>query len=574
MESRISVAAALCVMVSSLLAVPGALAQGDVAGIHPAYALVDLWPAGMGEEGIGDFDFLPDGRLAVAIWGGVQRKSGKVFLLSGVTGNGPGSVTAKLIADRLNEPLGVKVVGDEIHVMLKHELGKLTPGADGSYAYATVYKGFFHNPLNDHQFSIGLIRKDGLFYFLATSSYAIMEESPERGALIRIDPVKKSHSIFANGFREPNGLILGPGEEIFVTDNQGEFIVTNKLINAREGRFYGCHGPASPVAAGRKETPPTVYLPYGETSYSPSQPMLIAQGGFQGQMLLGDVHYGGINRIFLERVKAANGTAEYQGCLFRFSAPKAFSSGINRLKTGPDGSIYVGGIGWGPESHNWNYRGISRGFQRLKPTGKVPFEMAAIRSLKDGFEIEFTQAAGESAGMLANYPMQKWWHTPTKDYGGPRIGLGPVSVASVTLSPDRRKAKVTLAAPPAAPNIYYFRLGSITSATGESLWNNEAWYTLLNVGPAEAPVAAAPRSRRPVAGWLRRVGNGRYRVEAGGGPPQPWEMRNLAGALLAQGETDGGGFLEFPEDLGKRGPLFFSLGSGKSQVTRTILSAP
>ena len=67
-----------------------------------------------------------------------------------------------------------------------------------------------------------------------------------------------------------------------------------------------------------KEPPPVampaIWLEEYEIGNSPSEPTLIKDGPYKGQMLHGDVSYGGILRDFLEKV---NG--EYQGAVFRFT---------------------------------------------------------------------------------------------------------------------------------------------------------------------------------------------------------------------------------------------------------------
>ena len=53
-------------------------------------------------------------------------------------------------------------------------------------------------------------------------------------------------------------------------------------------------------------------MPENEAANSPSQPVLVPDGPYMGQMLHGDVTAGGIQRDFIEKI---NG--EYQGCVFR-----------------------------------------------------------------------------------------------------------------------------------------------------------------------------------------------------------------------------------------------------------------
>src|SRR5258705_10387203 len=85
-------------------------------------------------------------------------------------------------------------------------------------------------------------------------------------------------------------------------------------------------------------TPPAIMLPEDEIANSPSQPILMRDGPYKGQMLHGDVTHGGINRDFLEKI---NG--EYQGVGFRFT--QGLEAGGNRLCWGPDGALYIGEIG-------------------------------------------------------------------------------------------------------------------------------------------------------------------------------------------------------------------------------------
>jgi hypothetical protein len=64
-------------------------APGDglpLTGVHPGYTLTNLRPAGF-EPQVSAMDWLPDGRLAIATWGGSNNELGEVHLLSGVTGN-------------------------------------------------------------------------------------------------------------------------------------------------------------------------------------------------------------------------------------------------------------------------------------------------------------------------------------------------------------------------------------------------------------------------------------------------------------------------------------------------------
>jgi hypothetical protein len=99
-------------------------------------------------------------------------------------------------------------------------------------------------------------------------------------------------------------------------------------------------------------------------------------------MCHGDVTHGGVKRDFLEKVDGV-----WQGCIFRWT--QGLEAGVNRISFGPDGALYVGGIG---STGNWGQEGKKRfGLQRLKYNGKPTFEILAMRARSDGFDVEFTE---------------------------------------------------------------------------------------------------------------------------------------------------------------------------------------
>ena len=148
-------------------------------------------------------------------------------------------------------------------------------------------------------------------------------------------------------------------------------------------------------------------MPQNEIGNSPSTPVLLMTGPFAGQLLFGDVTYGGLQRAFLEKV---NG--EYQGAVFRHT--QGLEAGINEVPLGPDGAIYVGGLGAGG---NWGQEGkLTYGLQKLTPNGTNAFDIKPMRASHGGFEIEYTQPlSAETAQELADaYQVKQWRYGPTE----------------------------------------------------------------------------------------------------------------------------------------------------------------
>ncbi|MEO7920875.1 MAG: PA14 domain-containing protein, partial [Thermoanaerobaculia bacterium] len=415
--------------------VRGAPGDGrDIAGVHPAYRVQRVRPDSF-QPRVGGIDWLPDGRMLVCTWDAI----GAVWLLSGTAGDDPSKVVTKLIASGLAEPLGLRVVGGKIYVLQKQELTELIDldGNDTIDEYRCICSGWDVSA-NFHEFAFGLVEKDGFFY--ANLAVAILpggasapNQVPGRGSTLRIDPRDGSFEFFAHGLRTPNGIGLGTGGDIFITDNQGDWLPSSKLLHLERGAFYGSRAVLHEEAAGLAVTPPVLWLPQDEIGNSPSEPALLpaGHGPYSGQMVFGDVTHGGVQRAALEVIDGV-----WQGAVFRFT--QGLEAGINRLRIGPDGAMYVGGIG---STGNWGQSGKHNfGLERLSYSGDSAFEMLAVRARENGFEIEFTEPLEEGLGSDPEaYALQQWWYQPTEQYGGPKLDAKRLRVLSASVSPDRRR---------------------------------------------------------------------------------------------------------------------------------------
>jgi cytochrome c len=439
-------------------------------GVHPAFDLSTLHRNDF-KPRVGGLAFLPDGRLAVTTWDTV----GGVYLLDGVEAGDSSRVSVKRIAEGLAEPLGIEVVNGQIFVLQKQELTQLIDhdGDEVTDEYRTICSSW--GVTGDfHEFAFGLIYKDGHFY--ATLSLAMRllageKQQFDRGRTIRIG-MDGTHEWINYGLRTPNGIGLGVDGEIFVTDNQGEWIPANKLIHVKKGDYHGMPWGLPDPSSPPPVAPPTIWLPEDEIGNSPSEPVLIPEGPYKGQMLHGDVTHGGIKRDFIEKVNGA-----YQGAVFRFT--QGLEAGVNRLCWGPDGALYIGGIGM---VGGWSWKEKQFGLQRMKYNGKVVFEMLAVRAKPNGFEIEFTEPLDTTREINASaFFVQQWWYQPTSDYGGPKMEPEQLPIRKISLSSDGKRAYFEIRGLK-KQHVVYFRLpDDLKSTTGQSLWSSEAWYTLNNI---------------------------------------------------------------------------------------------
>lgn len=457
-----------------------------LADVHPSFDLHEARPIEFTPK-VGGMDFTSDGRLLVSTW----TTEGEVYSLTGGEGDNPDEISYKKIAFGLAEPLGLKVIGDRIFVLQKQELTELvdTNGDEVIDEYRTICNSWGVSS-NFHEFCFGLVEKDGYLYAnLATGilpgGAGMPNQHPDRGSTIKISIEDGSYEMVANGLRTPNGIGIGYNNDIFVADNQGDWLPSSKILHIQEGDWFGSRAVDFEGTADKKEKLPVVWLPQDEIGNSPSTPLGLNFGPYQNQMMHGEVTHGGLKRVFVEEV---NG--ELQGCVFRFV--QGLEAGVNRTIIGPDGHIYVGGIG---NPGNWQHSGTSwYGLQRLEYNDKSTFEMLAVRAMSDGIEIEFTEPLKENDGWQEDdYEVRQWYYLPTADYGGPKLDNKPLNISSINVSDDRRKVFLELEGMKEGHVIYVRLLNHFVSSNENSLWSTEAWYTMNQIPTNKAGTKSTER---------------------------------------------------------------------------------
>jgi len=422
-------------------------------------------------------DFLPNGDLVVCTW------PGEVWIIEGAQG-APAAAKYRRFARGLAEPMGVAVREGKIYVATKQALYRLTD-TDGngeadlfeclnqSWGYTGSYNAFAYGPVFD---------KAGNF-ILANAGHSGRWDAPYMGWGIRISPDGAKLDAICSGFREPNGIgTFGPDRDVFVSENQGQWMAACKLNHVTPGKFYG-HPSAWPAPQEEygKHTrfdPPAVWFPY-KLARSTTGICEITDdrfGPFRGQLMVGDFQNAIVTRVQLEKV---NG--EYQGAVWPFL--KQFQSGVNRLAYGPDGKLYVGGcqapISWKAVAP------LNYALERISYTGKLPFEVKEVHALRDGFELTFTQPVEpKAAANPDSYDVMQYglkyhskYGSPELDHDGKENAATVIKIAGATVSPDKLKVRLKLEG--WKPGyVTMVRSLDVKNAAGGSLVNDTFWYTL------------------------------------------------------------------------------------------------
>ncbi|MFH6982106.1 family 16 glycoside hydrolase [Marinoscillum luteum] len=445
-----------------------------LAGVHPAFDIFQARPDDF-QPRVGGIDFLSEDEMLVCTWDSL----GPVYLVKNFRSTNPEEITVQRIATGLAEPLGIKVVDGEIYVLQKQELTKLIDNdKDGLIDEYQTIADDWSVSANFHEFSFGLVYKDGYFYgALATDilpgGASAQPQPKDRGKIIKIAKETGAVEFIASGLRTPNGIGIGVDGEIFVADNQGDWLPASKINHVREGAWYGSRSVDPEGTEGWVQDEPVVWLPQDEIGNSPSTPLAIDKGPYTGQMIHCEVTHGGIKRVAVEKVDGI-----YQGAVFRFS--QGIEAGVNRLAWAPDGSLIAGGIG---VSGNWGQTGkLNYGLQRLVYNGNSAFEMLKVSARSNGFEIEFTEPikVGQNIS-VEDFLIEQFYFKPTAEYGGPKLDVTEMKPKNFYLSTDRKKVFFELEGLQ-EKHVVYFRIKRpFVSELDHELWTTEAWYTLTNI---------------------------------------------------------------------------------------------
>jgi hypothetical protein len=444
---------------------------------------------------VGGLAFRADGKLLAC------TRRGEVWLIS--YPDISEKTEFKLFANGLHEALGLVAENDKsIVVVQRPELTRITDkdGDDVADEYQTICDRWGVSG-DYHEFAFGPARdKDGNFYVTLNVGFGGGHQSkaPWRGWCVKVTP-KGDLQPIAVGLRSPNGINFSPHGDLFYTDNQGEWVATNKMHQIHPGEFYGHpaglrwvkDSPFASVLSDRVDsgmhydggagpwgktgmpqlTPPCIWFPYGRMGQSASEPRWDTTEGkfgpFAGQCFVGDQTTSVVMRVALEKVKG-----KYQGACFPFRS--GFQCGINRLVFAPDGSLYAGQTnrGWGSRG------GMPYGLQRLVYTGVPPFEIHTIKLTKTGFDLAFTKPVNQAlARALDAFELKSFTYNYWSTYGSPEVDQRAEKVEAVDVSADRKT--VSLSVSGLKPGrVYELRLNGLKSADGTPVLHPEAYYTL------------------------------------------------------------------------------------------------
>ncbi|MFT5104999.1 MAG: hypothetical protein ACI9UA_000617, partial [Pseudoalteromonas tetraodonis] len=437
----------------------------------------------------------PDGTLAVVSW------EGEVWECK--------DKTWTRFAENLMEPNGIyyDAKEDAYYVAQKPELTRLVDtDKDGicdryecvtdAFGISGGYHEYHYGPVVD---SLG--RKYASLNLAARGEFTVPDGKPKgkgggnmsynapwRGWVYRSDRTGHFHPL-ACGFRSPCGIGMSPEDQLFITDNQGDWVADCCLYHVKEGNFYGHPAslPARPDFTKEKvlsmkaadfaklRTPPAVWFPREVIANTPGSPIWDTTGGkfgpFQNQMFIGDQRQSNYFRCGVEKVDG-----DYQGWCVDFL--RGLESGPVKMSFDPQGRLWSAQVGRG-----WFSVGGKRtALQYAKWDGKTePFAIHSTTLTETGFSVRFTQPIGKEIT-----PAVKSWHYHYySTYGSPPVDEKELDASKYTLSKDRKT--VSFDVPLTAGKVYAIQFPGQENSAAKLLEFDTIFYTLNKVRPAKEP---------------------------------------------------------------------------------------
>jgi hypothetical protein len=473
----------------SLLAVSAAVADER----QPEFYLREEIPMPEGEVlELGSIAIMPDKKVAVS------SRRGDIWVCEGAYDADLSKVKWTLFARGLHEPLGMFYKDGSLFTTSRPEITKMTDtDGDGRADLFKTVTQYWGIDGNYHEYNFGSDPdKDGNVWVVQclTGSGGASDKSPWRGWCFRYGLDGKVIPT-CPGIRSPGGIGFNQAGDAFYTDNQGLWNGSSSLKWLKPGGFMGnptgnvyapilnLEEPPNPTTGSRMVTesdkdpriiPPAVILPHGKVGQSPTAVIYDSAEGkfgpFKGQVLVGEQTHSQVQRVYLEKVKGL-----YQGAVWKFL--EDFRCGVIPARMGEDATLFVGG-----SNRGWAARGGKNfTFERVRWTGKKPFEMHEMHVKKDGFVITFTEPVDKaSASDPKSYKAAAWTYIYQKGYGSPEVDPATPVVEKATVSSDGKSVYLKVSGR-VRGHVHHFNLAKVKSSKGDSLWHPDVYYTLNEI---------------------------------------------------------------------------------------------
>ncbi len=390
------------------------------------------WLAQMRFTGL---DFFESGkRLATCTW------DGDVWLVDGID-DLAGELSWRRIASGLFQPLGLKIVDGQIHVLCRDQIAILRDlNGDGETDFYENFNSDHQVTEHFHEFAMDLqTDAEGNFYYAKAARHGLKAVVPQHGTLLKVSKDGNKTEILATGFRAPNGVCVNADGTFFMTDQEGFWHPKNRINLVKKGGFYGnmwgYHDVTDPSDSAMQQ--PLCWIT-NAFDRSPGEILRVtsdAWGPLKGSYL--NLSYG-MGKVFVVPFETVNG--QVQGGMSELPGAN-FPTGVMRGRFHPtNGQLYLCGMyAWAGNKEQ------PGGFYRLRATGKPMHVPVGLHASKSGMTLKFSDPLDRLAATAAsNYAVQTWSLKRTVNYGSKHYDEQTLNVKSAALSEDGRSVSLEI----------------------------------------------------------------------------------------------------------------------------------
>lgn len=466
-------------------------------------------------------DFFADGSAAVC------TMTGEVWLVRGLDADLQ-KVRWKRFATGLHQPLGLKIIKDQVYVIGRDQITRLQDlnGDDEADFYECISQGYVTSS-GGHDFIIGLEADAQGRLYTASGNQGMLRVEGHDGV-----------EVLATGLRNPNGTGLSDDGKFFTSSVQeGNWTPASAIVQVEVGKDQAVHFGYGGPKNGAAPQLPLLYLPRGEDNSSAGQVFLSAQKWptLNGAGNLVHLSFGAGSAHLVTR---QNLGGLWQGASQRIAAD--FVAGSQHGRFNPrDGHLYVSGIaGW------QTYTTDDGCLQRLRHVGGAPV-MIGHEVRANGVLLRFNEPLDAAlAQRAAGHFAQCWNYRYAAAYGSPEfsvahpgvVGHDPLAIRSAQVLADGRTLFLEIPQLVVANQVHLnLRLAAERTtdiflsvhALGEPFRDFPGYTAIPKVGHQHAaPVAVGSPLMRPV----------RWETEVCGKPPTELTLETASGLQYVQKE--------------------------------------
>ncbi len=332
-------------------------------------------------------------------------------------------------ATGLYQPLGLRVVKDQIYVLGRDQITRLHDKNDNGEA--DFYESFNNEIMiggGGHSYATCLeTDPEGNFYFIRCA-----EGTPHGGVILKVAADGSKLEVVATGFRNPNGLGVGPNGVITAADQQGGWVPETRLDIIKPGGFYGFMPMHKRKETPKTYDPPLMWIPRVLDNSAGGQVWVPeGQWGSLGGELM-HFSYGRCSMMHILR-DGPNGGA--------VPLPGRFLSGACRGRfNSKDGHLYVTGL------LGWQTAAIRDGcLQRVRYTGIPIHQPIGMKIYANGVELKFSSKLDRDiAEDIDSWSAEQWNYKWSSQYGSKdwsikepaKQGRDKVAIKRVKLLPN------------------------------------------------------------------------------------------------------------------------------------------